>query len=113
MSKCEHGLKSRECYVCMSPMRGEQVGSMDRETVIRLAQEAGMKTVYAVMEELPDGTQTVLDHRPFLERFSALVEKDVLDRVAETVDNLGGCYHDPVNSVLKALAETIRGRHGS
>ncbi len=32
-----------------------------------------MNTVYTVIEKHEDGTQTVIDYRPFLARFAALV----------------------------------------
>jgi hypothetical protein len=46
---------------------------MTRDDIIRLAREAGMNTVYTVIEKHEDGTQTVIDHLPFLARFAALV----------------------------------------
>ena len=46
---------------------------MTKDDIIRMAKEAGMQTVFAVIEEHQDGTQTVIDHRPFLERFANLV----------------------------------------
>jgi hypothetical protein len=30
MSKCEHGLTSKECYVCASPKYGDHAGTVER-----------------------------------------------------------------------------------
>ena len=59
---------------------GEQI-TMTRDDIIRMAREAGLSTAYAVIAEHPDGTQTVLDHRPFLERFAALVAAHTLSNI--------------------------------
>ena len=56
---------------------------MKQEDIIRMAREAGMQTVFAVIEEHQDGTQTVIDHRPFLERFANLVAAAELRRLHE------------------------------
>ena len=61
---------------------------MNREDIIRMAQEAGMQTVFAVIEEHEDGTKTVIDHRPFLERFADLVtakEREACAKLCEEV----------------------------
>ena len=63
-----------------------------QEQVIAWAREAGLSAVYAVIAEHDDGTQTVVDHRPFLERFAALVA--AVEREEEEVPAVTGT--DPV-----------------
>ena len=58
---------------------------MTRDDIIRMAKEAGMQTVFAVIEEHQDGTQTVIDHRPFLERFANLVAAAERKRILKAI----------------------------
>ena len=88
MSKCEHGLTSRECYVCMSPMREEQGGGMDKDTIIRLAQDSGLLAIlekYA--HEFLDGIFD-LDMCGELERFAALIAAHEREACAQLCDDI-------------------------
>ena len=58
---------------------------MTKDDIIRMAQDAGMQTVFAVTEEHKDGWKTVVDHRPFLERFANLVAAAERERCAKIV----------------------------
>lgn len=73
---------------------------MTRDDIIRMAREAGMQTVFAVIEEHQDGTQTVIDHRPFLERFANLVAAAKCEELAVEAERNG-------NTIL---AQQIRAR---
>ena len=78
---------------------------MTRDDIIRLAREAGMNTVYTGIEKHEDGTQTVIDYRPFLARFAALVAAAEREKVAAWMierDYATG-HGDTIEGLLKAL----------
>ena len=82
---------------------------MTRDDIIRMAREAGLNTVYAVIAEHEDGTQTVVDHRPFLERFAALVVAAEREKLAHWMRNLGYAtgHGDTIEDLLDHLGTQI------
>ena len=81
---------------------------MTRDDIIRMAREAGLSTAYAVIAEHPDGTQTVLDHRPFLERFAALVAAAEREACAKVCDEFA--EQDRLSNYYAVAARAIRAR---
>ena len=82
---------------------------MTPEDIIRMAREAGLNTVYAVIAEHEDGTQTVVDHRPFLERFAALVAAAEREKLAHWMRGLGYAtgHGDTIEALLDHLGTQI------
>ena len=87
---------------------------MNREDIIRMAQDAGMQAVFAVIEEHKDGWKTVVDHRPFLERFAALVASAEREACAKVCEEIGREFpfepHEPDPVLPAYCAEAIRAR---
>jgi hypothetical protein len=79
---------------------------MTQDDIIRMAREAGLNTVYAVIAEHEDGTQTVVDHRPFLERFAALVAAAERAACADICDQ-----HASIEGIAQRCAAEIRARN--
>jgi hypothetical protein len=78
------------------------------DIIIRLAKEAGMNTVYTVIEKHEDGTQTVIDYRPFLARFAALVaaaEREACAKIAESYEPRCDICPSGVSTAIRARGE--------
>jgi len=78
---------------------------MTRDDIIRLAQEAGMNTVYTVIEKHEDGTQTVIDYRPFLARFAALVAAAERERM--DLNAIHTCHAECQNPFCVRVREAV------